>query len=174
MSDSRIPTALYFLMLTLGVLQCARVYPQLPDVMASHFGSNGVANGWESKPFFFVLSAIAVGSSAIVAFLAPRLIASFPNERINLPNKSYWLSAEHREEAMGFLRVQMIWFGCGLLFVLLYAMSQAITANLREVPEFDTANMWYVIGGFLIATMAWTIHLVWHFSKARQSDGSTR
>jgi uncharacterized membrane protein len=174
MSDSRIPTALYFLMLTLGVLQCVRVYSQLPDLMASHFGSNGAPNGWESKPFFFVLSAIAVGTSAIVAFLAPKLIASMSDDRINLPNKSYWLSAEHRQETMRFVRAQMIWFGCGLLFVLLYAVSKAITANLPEAHQFDTGSMLYIAGGFLIATLAWTIHLVWHFSNTPEQDRSTR
>ncbi|MGB7438494.1 MAG: DUF1648 domain-containing protein [Candidatus Acidiferrum sp.] len=170
MKDSRLPTSLYFVMLILGVLQWIRVYPQLPELMASHFTGNGIPNGWEPKPVFFALSAIAVATSAFIAFVPRVLIASRSNDRINLPNKSYWLAPERREETMKFLGAQMVWFGCGVLFVLLYAASEAIHANLQKVRRFDMLSMWYVAGGFLVAVVGWTIYIMWHFSNVPKSE----
>ena len=41
MNDPRVPKLVVFLLLALGFLQWAHVYPQLPDVMAAHFAANG-------------------------------------------------------------------------------------------------------------------------------------
>lgn len=165
MNDSRFPVLLYFLMLLFGVLHWFRVYPQLPERMASHFTTNGTPNGWQPKLSFFLLSCGVVGMSAFVAFLVPRLIASRPAEKINLPHKEYWLAPPRREDTMRFFRAQMAWFGCGLLFVLLYGTSQAINANLPSVGYFDTRGMWYVVAGFLFFTLVWVIHFLRHFYK---------
>lgn len=163
MNHSRFPTLLYFLMLVLGVLHWAQVYPQLPERMASHFMANGTPNGWMPKEAFFLLSCVVVGMSALVAFLAPRLVASRPAEKINLPHREYWLAPERREDTMSFLRAQMVWFGCGIQFVLLYGTSQAINANLPTVGYFDAKGMWYVVAGSLLLTVVWIIHFLRHF-----------
>lgn len=163
MNDSRFPVLLYFLLLALGLLRWAHVYPQLPERLASHFTADGTPNGWQPKQAFFVLSCVVVGMSALVAFLAPRLIASRPAEKINLPHKDYWLAPERREDTMRFFRAQMVWFGCGLLFVLLYGTSQAINANLPNVGYFDARGMWHVVAGFLFFTLVWIVHFLHHF-----------
>jgi uncharacterized membrane protein len=172
MSDSRLPKLFFVLLLLLGLLNWARVYPQLPDSMASHFAGDGTPNGWEPKPFFFALMALILAMSAFVAFLVPRLVAAQPDSRINLPNKLYWLSPTHRQETMRYFAAQMAWFGCALLFVLLYGTSQAINANLRAIGYFDSRAMWYVMAGFLLFTFVWLIHFVRHFVKVPEPHSS--
>ena len=163
MNDSRFPTLFYFLMLILGALHWSHVYPQLPERMASHFAADGTPNGWQPKQAFFLLSCVVVGMSALVAFLAPRSLSSRPAEKINLPHRQYWLAPERREDTMRFIRAQMVWFGCGLQFVLLYGTSQAINANLPSVGYFDAKGMWYVVAGFLCFILVWIIHFLRHF-----------
>jgi uncharacterized membrane protein len=163
MNDSRFPVLLYFLMLAFGLLHWAHVYPRLPERMASHFTATGAPNGWQPKQAFFLLSSVVVGMSAFVAFLAPRFITSRPAEKINLPHKEYWLAPKRRKDTLRFFRAKMAWFGCGLLFVLLYGTSQAINANLPNVGYFDAKGMWYVAAGFLFFTLVWIIRFLRHF-----------
>jgi uncharacterized membrane protein len=173
MNDARLPTILYFFLLVLGVLQWAHVYPQLPDVMASHFTGQGTPNGWQPKPAFFVMMALVIGVTVVPAFLVPRRLPSMPPDKINLPHKSYWLAPERRQTTFGFFRAQMAWFGCALLFLLLYATSQAIDANLPSVGRFDWQGMWYVLGGFSVFCIGWLIHLLRHFHNVPESEISS-
>jgi uncharacterized membrane protein len=173
MNDTRLPTFLYFFLLVLGLLQWAHIYPQLPAVMASHFTGHGTPNGWQAKPVFFLFMAFAIGVTAIPTFLVPRRLPSMPSNKINLPHKSYWLAPERREATFAFFRAQMAWFGCALLFVLLYATSQAINANLPTIGHFDWQGMWYVLVGFLFFCVGWIIHLLRRFSHVPESEISS-
>lgn len=172
MNDSRLPALLYFLMLVFAALQWVHVYPQLPGTMASHFTGNGTPNGWQSKQAFFLMTTIIMAVTAIPTFLVPRKISKRSPDRINLPNKAYWLAPEHREETWRFIRVYMAWFGCGLLFVLLYGVSQAINFNLPNIRHFDSQGMWHVLGGFLLFALVWTVHFLRHFYNVPISNPS--
>jgi len=165
MSDPRIPKLVFVLLLALGLLHWAHVYPLLPDVMASHFSANGTPNGFQSKPAFFALTFVILGTSAFVAFVTPRILANKPPERINLPNKTYWLSPEHRQETIRFFRAQMAWFGCAILFVLLYGTALAINANLSLTRTFDSTAMLYVMLGFALFSILWCVFFIRHFYK---------
>jgi uncharacterized membrane protein len=172
MNDARIPTFLFLLLVMFAFLQCVQVNPQLPDVMASHFDAHGTPNGWQPKATFFILIGVVIVVCAIPAFIVPRRLPTMSAERINLPNKSYWLAPERRDETWRFFRVQMAWWGCALLFVLLYALFQAINANLPSVGHFNSEGMWYVLAAFLLFSVTWTIHLIRHFSKMPDSNSS--
>lgn len=163
MNDSRPPTFLFCLMVVLGVLRCVHVYPQLPDTMASHFTARGIPNGWQPKPALFLLIGVVIMVSAIPAFIVPRRLPAMPADRINLPNQSYWLAAERREDTWRFFRAQMAWWGCALLLLLLYTMSAAINANLPSIGYFNWRGMWYALGAFLLFTTLWIVHLLRHF-----------
>ena len=165
MNDPRLPKLVFFLMLALGLLQWAHVYPQLPDAMAAHFAANGTPNGYQAKQAFFTLMFVMLGLSAFVAFLTPRILANKPPDRINLPNKAYWLSPEHREETVRYFHTQMGWFGCAILFVLLYGTSLAINANLSSSRRFASNSMLYVMVGFTLYCALWCIAFVRHFMK---------
>jgi len=171
MNDPRLPKLVYFLMLALGLLQWARVYAQLPPVMAAHFAANGTANGFQPKEVFFILMLVIVGVSAFVAFVTPVILSSKPPERLNLPNKSYWLAPEQRQETFRFFRAQMAWFGCAILFVLLYGTSLAINANFNADRHFDSISMFYVMICFVLFALVWVISFVRHFNNIPSHTG---
>jgi uncharacterized membrane protein len=168
MSDPFLPRIIYFFLLATGILDWVRRYPQLPARMASHFGANGVPNNWQSKEAFFFGMAGALSISFVVSFLLPRLINALPVNLINLPNKEYWLAAERREGTSRYMSAMMGWFGCALLFLLLFATSQAINANLPAVGRFDGQAMKMVLVGFLLFTGIWLILLMRHFYRPPQ------
>ena len=138
--------------------------------MASHFNAHGVPNGWQPKPAFFILIGVVIIIPAIPAFIVPRRFLSMPPDKINLPNKSYWLAPERRAETGRFFSAQMVWFGCALLFLLLYAMSQAIDANLPGVGHSDWQGMCYALGAFMLFMVVWIVHLLRHFSRVPESQ----
>jgi uncharacterized membrane protein len=163
MSDPRIPRIVYLLLLIIGLLQIAHIYPELPARVASHFDANGNPNGWAPKEGFLILTFMIVGIPAVILFAGPNLAKIKRPERINLPNKDYWLAPEHAEETQRFFRTQMSWFACGVLFVLLYGTSQAMNANLPGA-HFDSTKMFRVISAFVAFAILWTILTIRHFS----------
>jgi len=174
MDDVRFPKIVYFLMLVAGLLQWARFYPLLPERMASHFGYDGAPNGWQPKDGFFLLMlVVAMGSTSIITFLSPRIIASRPDNKINLPHKSYWLAPARREATFRFIAAQMAWFGCAVLFVLLFGTYLAIRANLSPDSHFDNATLLKVLAAFLVLMVLWTVHFLRHFYRL-PADSSSR
>ena len=170
MSDVRLSKIVYFLMLLMGILEWMHVYPQLPDRMASHFDLYGRPDGAQPKETFFLAMAAAIVMTGAIGFLLPVAIAAAPAELINLPRKDYWLGPERREETFRFLRTRLEWFACGVLFVLLYATSQAINANLPDNGPFMVQGMLYVLVGFVLVTAGGTVQLLRHFSGAPPKD----
>ena len=166
----RLPKIVYFLMLLMGLLEWMHVYPQLPVRMASHFDPYGRPNGSLPKETFFLVMAFAIVMTGAIGFLLPIAIAAAPAELINLPRKDYWLGLERREETFRFLRARLEWFACGVLFVLLYATSQAINANLPDNGPFRAKGMLYVLLEFLLVTAAGTVQLLRHFAGAPPRD----
>jgi uncharacterized membrane protein len=165
MNDFRLPTIIYVLLLIFGALHFAQIYPQLPERMASHFAADGTPNGWSPKEFFFLLMGFVVAMSAIPTFLVPLKLRNLPPHKINLPNKHYWLAPEHEEDTFRFFRAWMGWFGCALLFVLLFATTQAVNANLPSIGHFDSTAMLYVLLGFGLFVTVWLYAFLRHFKN---------
>jgi uncharacterized membrane protein len=168
MSDARLPRIIYVVLLAIGVLDWVRRYPLLPERMASHFGPHGEVNNWQSKEAFFTTMTAVVGVSFVAGFVVPMLLAITPASMINLPNKEYWLAPERRVQTMRYVSMKMAWFGCGLLFLLLFVTSEAINANLPSHGQFNSQAMWVVLFGFLVFTAMWTVSLLRHFSRVRE------
>jgi uncharacterized membrane protein len=172
MNHPRLPTFLFCFLLLLGILRCVQVYPQLPDVMASHFSGRGVPNNFQPKSAFFLIFGVVTAVCAIPAFFVPRRLLNLSPDKINLPNKSYWLAPERREDTFRFFRAQMAWWGCALLFLLLYTMILAINANLRSVGYFNGQRLLFALGAFLLFTVCWLVHFVGHFLNVPDSPSS--
>jgi len=173
MNETRLPKIVYLLMLFMGLLEWMQVYPQLPDRMASHFDFYGRPDGWQPKEAFFLVMAVVIGVTGLIGFLLPALIAAAPAGFINVPRKDYWLAPERREETLRFLRTHLEWFACGVLFVLLYAASQAINANLPDHAPFGAQGLLYALAGFFLLTIAGTVRLMRHFYRVPRQDSSS-
>jgi uncharacterized membrane protein len=170
MNNSKIPAGLFVLMLVFAGLQWARVYPELPDRMASKFGPTGQPSGWETKSDFFTVIFIIVVVCAFVSFVLPRVLALLPPQMVNLPNKHYWLAPERREETTRVMAAHMAWFGCGLLFVLLDVTSLAINANRPGAEPFQTQSLIYVLMGFFAFSIFCFVHMLRWFYSAPPSN----
>jgi len=165
LEDPRLPRLLYALLVLVCLLMMAYYYPQMPSRMAAHFAADGHPNGWQPRKCFFLLVVLITGSSAVVAFFAPWQIASKSNDRINLPNKQFWLAPERREQTMRSIAAMMGWFGCGLLFVLISATYLALRANLAVDQRFNSEAMLTVLGLFLTGLVFLIVGFVRRFQR---------
>jgi membrane associated rhomboid family serine protease len=172
MRDARLPRLLFVVLVVGAAVYFSSYYPQLPDVVASHFNGRGVANGWQSKPAFFGLFVAMSVLAALVGFAIPRIIATVPPPLINLPNKRYWLAPEHLAETMGFLGAYFAWFGCAVLLIMILTFDYAMQSNLHPDKRPDVSRMWYILAGFSAFIVLWIARMFMRFGRPPE-DKST-
>ena len=140
-------------------------YAQMPEVVASHFNGRGVANGWQTKSAFFGVFVSVSVLAAVIGFGIPLIIAAVPRQLINLPNKRYWLAPEHVAETQEFLKAYFAWFGCAVFLTMILTFDYAIQSNLHPDNRPDPSRMWYILAGFLLFTLAWTVRMLTKFLR---------
>ena len=165
MRDARLPRLLFVVLAVGAAVYFSSYYPQLPDVVASHFNGRGVANGWQSKPAFFGLFVAMSVLAAAVGFGIPRIIATLPLQLINLPNKRYWLAPEHLAETMEFLGAYFAWFSCAVLLIMILTFDYAIQSNLHPSNRPDISRMWYLLVGFSAFIIVWIARMFMRFGR---------
>jgi len=106
----------------------------LPPLMASHFGSQGDADGFMPRSGYVVLVVVLLlGIPLSLAFL-PFALAHMDVRSINLPNGQYWLAPERREETFAFLRLHFILFASVLVvFLPIQVVKDSRSASLSEL-----------------------------------------
>jgi uncharacterized membrane protein len=170
MQDVRLPRLLFAVLALGAAIYFSSYYAQMPEVVASHFNARGVPNGWQTKSAFFSVF-VGVGIlAAMVGFVIPRMIAALPPQLINLPNKDYWLSPEHVAESMQFMSVHFAWFSCALLVVMIFTFDYALKSNLHPENAPNISRLWYVLAGFLLFMVVWTVGMFKRFARAPRQD----
>lgn len=148
-------------------------WPRLPATLASHFGPTGQANGWQSKPLFFVFYFFIVLLLALIFIGMPLLIRRMPVNLINLPNKDYWLAPERRDESLSFLQNQLELTGAAALLLIVVVMQMAISTNLNKSSVLPTLPTELALALFIGVELTCMVRLITHFSvrtKAPSSD----
>ena len=133
-------------------------YARLPERVASHFGANGVANGWMSRDgyiWFMVGVVTFVSLTMLAAFGSVRLL---PNGVVNIPRRDYWLAPERRDEtARTLLRYGLLMVGLISLFFL--AIHLMIVAANESQPVRLSNDVWWLLVAFLTTTGVLTFKL---------------
>lgn len=172
--DSRLPKLVFALLALYAAVHFSYYYPQLPDVVASHFNARGAANGWQTKSAFLQVFVGVSVLAAIIGFGIPKIIFAIPPQLINLPNKQYWLAPERRAETTQFFSTYFGWFGCAMYVILIVTFDYAIQSNLHPQNPPDPARMWYVLAGFLLFSAVFTIRMLTKFLRPpRSSQGAS-
>ena len=139
-------------------IQTFLYYPKLPDTMASHFGANGMANGFQSKPVFFAFFLGLVAVAAIFAYGVPAII-SYKPEMTNLPNKEKWLAPEHRAGALSFLAAHFTGLGCAMLVLGNVLLYEIVQFHLRQETSIPASTFVTILVSFLMFVAYWSFRL---------------
>jgi uncharacterized membrane protein len=156
---------IFAVMIGLSVVQIVLYYPQLPDIMASHFDGAGEPNGWMPKTTFFAIHVLMMLLMTLAFIYLPVGLKKLPLGRWNFPHREYWFSPKRYKETMRRIRLRMLIFGIATMFLMLAIIQLAIVANLNAPAVLSP-----VLGGLLLAyfgfTAAWLVAFYRRFSKA--------
>jgi hypothetical protein len=135
----------------------------LPDVVASHFNSAGMATGFVPRRIYIVAAMLMLLLPAVLLVQVPHRTLRKPNARINLPNSRYWLAPERREQTVAIIARSCTQLAQLLLLFLCYAHWLLVRANGSVPPTLSSG---WLMGGlvvFLGLTVAGSGRLISHF-----------
>jgi uncharacterized membrane protein len=148
-----------------GILLLAWHRQQLPEMVASHFGASGVANGWMPRDTHVLLAqGLFVFLTATFCFMG-WIMARIPAKWINLPNKDYWLAAEREADTRRHLAGWGHGFGAVVNLFMIFAFHLTYRANLADPVALDSTAMTAGLVAFVIASIGATITLLIRYGR---------
>lgn len=142
----------------------AATYRQLPARVASHFGADGVANGWSSRESYVWTLIVILSLSALTMAGLAAIVRITPTNLVNLPHREYWLAPERREatiaafQSFGFILAGLT----SLLFLAIHLLT--VAANESQ-PAVLSGAVWWLLGAFLAATGGMVFLLYRRFAR---------
>jgi len=158
----------FYLALALAALFVIRTGGALPEVLATHFGPSGAANGYMARTFYVRFMLVFVVLLPLALNLVIGRVLRLPDTRINIPHREYWLAPERRADTVGRLRRHMQFFGVVLAAFLCYVHWQVVQANTRSPPVLDNVRFSTGLATFMAALVTWIVILRRDFRPPRQ------
>ncbi|EDY19833.1 conserved hypothetical protein [Chthoniobacter flavus Ellin428] len=136
----------------------------LPARVATHFGANGLPNGWLTPGGY--LCFMLIFGTVVPAFVLGNFafIRRLNGWGLNIPHKDYWLAPERREETFDYVQSRGFWLAALLLALLTIVNGSIVAANARTPVALQPA-FFIGLGAFLIAVLVWGITFTRHFRK---------
>lgn len=127
----------------------------LPQIVASHFGASGAADGYmPRKAYVGALLIIVIGAPLVLAVL-PHQLGKRRSDSLNIPHRSYWLAPARREETLAFLWQHGLWFAALLTVFLAYVHWLVVAANRLQPPRLATADLLGALVCFFLLLIVW-------------------
>jgi uncharacterized membrane protein len=146
-----------------SLVEAARQWISAPGRVPSHFDAAGRPNAWSSRDeFFFLQVAVTLGVAALFIGI-PWLLKFTPASLINLPNKSYWLAPERREETMDRLASYFEVFACATVLLLIAVFE--LTSLATRGGNLATNYFLPVLVSYLVFSAGWTVALIRAFAN---------
>ena len=155
---------IFFALIALATAQIAYYYPQMPEVVASHFDGLGAANGWSGSNGFFGLYITMLVLLVLVFIYAPRWSEKRARFGMKIPNCNYWLAPERVEQTREFFRRQMLVMGVVHLSLVIFTVQLVIQANFDQSPRLHHSIAW-APGLYFVILIGWLIHFFLRFRK---------
>lgn len=151
--------------LVVTVLLVLLTVPQLPPVVASHFGADNLPNGAMSRDGYrnfmlFFIMAVPLLASLPLGWLPAR----YP-KTLNIPHRDYWLAPERREASLHFLRDQGYKLGTLLVIFMGLVHFTLIKANSTQPAQLPVTLFFSVLLAFLVGMGGWAYGLTSHFRQ---------
>ena len=153
---------IFFALVALAILQTAYYYPQMPEIVASHWDGLGAPNAWSSRNGFFGLYLGIVFMLVGIFIYVPDWSLRRKQMGMKIPNPEYWLAPERIEQTREFFKRQMIIMGVVHLSLAVFVMQLAIQANFAPGSTLHRSIFW-VLALYFIFLAGWLIHFFLYF-----------
>ena len=135
----------------------------LPAMVASHFDGAGHPNGFMPRSLYVALLALIVFAVPLLLSVVPLIASGKAGERLNIPNKSYWLDPDRRDATLDYIARHARWFGYGVTIFLCYVHWLVVRANALQPAQLSSPALIAGLVVFFIALLAWLAVLYVHF-----------
>lgn len=164
MNRMLLPLALLLLSLVAMAASLVWANQQLPPQVASHFDARGAANSWMSREGHLLLMALVGLGMPLLMVGIFYGIRFFPVNMVNLPYRSYWLSAEQHAATCADLLIFGLWFAVFETLFFLGIHILVVQANLAQ-PARLSSGVWMLLAGFLLVLVGWLVALFRRFHR---------
>lgn len=138
---------------------------RLPDLVAAHFDSAGRTNGHMPRALYLALMLLVTAVVPLLLVVLPRRALAGSVERINVPNRAYWLAPERRAQTVAFLSRQMALFAAFVVLFLCYVQWLVVRANALAPPTLNSRALLAGLAVFLGCTFSWTLRVMRRFAR---------
>jgi len=163
MNNRKTAASVFITLCILCAAHAVYYYPQLPEVMAGHFGESGQADGWSAKTDLTAMYFITILFNAAVFMGLGSAIRKLPNWTINIPNRDYWLTGDKREKTLQTMSNWLLWVGSLTMLLFLDMYHQLVRVNLRMAPALE--HHWISIGAYLFLLGLWSVLILGKFRR---------
>ncbi|NOZ62269.1 MAG: DUF1648 domain-containing protein [Calditrichaeota bacterium] len=150
--------------LVLAVLQAIYFYPKLPDKIATHYGADGVPDGYSDKTKALIFDIALLVFMSGVFFGLSWMMKKVPDNLINIPNKDFWLKSENKPLTVKIISSFGLKVGIVTELFLLMLFQRIYSINISG-SRLNSTNFWF---GLLVYFVAIGF-LVWQFYQFFQS-----
>ncbi len=137
----------------------------LPARVATHFDSEGRANGWMSRGGYLAFSCLLPLALGVILSFTARLTRHLPTRWASLPNREYWFVPARRAESSLLLSRWMAGLSCLLLGFFAHLHLLTVTANQTWPAALPAGPFIAVLIGFFLALSVWTSGLLLRFAE---------
>jgi serine/threonine-protein kinase len=138
---------------------------RLPELVATHFGVNGVPNDYQTHSGYiqFTLIMGALVPAFVLGIFA--LIRFSDSSLMNIPHKEYWLAPERRRETFDFVQRRSAWLA-GLFLAFFAGVHYFILAANGQTPaRLPDAFIFWIGGGVVVLAILWIVAFIHHFFR---------
>lgn len=155
--------SVFGVLVMVGLVQIVHYAPLLPDPVASHFGFQGMANGWISKTVFILVHLAMIVFLVFMRMLSIEFRLPQSSQFISLPNKDYWLTDDRRKHVEAYIGRSVALFSTVMLIFVLVLMQLIFMANLTEPPRINEQAVWWLLSLFVLYVLVWAVGFYRHF-----------
>jgi hypothetical protein len=162
---NRLSLVLFSALLVASTFHVFNTVGDLPERVAIHFRTDGVADGWINRENYrFLMSSLLV----LLPLLLVWLMAGLPrltNGKGQIPNCEYWFAQERRQQTERFLINHACWLGCLTVAVVYGTHISIARANAISPPALASGRFTTMVVVYLCGLVWWTTAYLRHFRR---------
>lgn len=144
---------------------------RLPGMVATHFDASGRPNQYMTRASHLKSMGFLGAGVTLAEALLFVGVRHLKGDRINIPNRAYWLAPERKEITLDAVLRWGLWLCClTLLFFGIVEYVLVLANNVKPV-HLDTVHIMGPALGFIACVLAWVAVLWLRFSRLPTTRG---
>jgi uncharacterized membrane protein len=139
----------------------------LPARVASHFDTQGFANGFMLRTDYQLLMlALGLGIPLLLVLVLVVLPYLMPN-KLRIPSRDYWIEPIRRDQTLRSIATSGLFIACIVAAFMIAVQLLVVQANSRVPPQLDNTMLYTLIALLIIAILVWQLMLWRRFQVPR-------